>query len=223
MASEKQPLQRKRAQKQPPPGVSVAPDPALKPFERNLLRNPNPEGVNISEPAPLLTLPRAAWNPLDPKGIFKGWQVSIEPLESDKAEVAPKSVLPRYSWCVKQQHIDLVAEGFWEELLDSYQPNFTVMDWYENSKLANSVYELHVRLLGADRATVLGEFHHVAHEGEQDRQENKNWHHVSHVFQRYGAGLRYVHFLHKAKEVETPAGFLRTRVTDSSVSAQLRD
>uniref|UniRef100_UPI0010A07D4D F-box only protein 50-like n=1 Tax=Podarcis muralis TaxID=64176 RepID=UPI0010A07D4D len=125
-------------------------------------------------------------------------------------------------WCVKQQHIDLVAEGFWEELLDSYQPNFTVMDWYENSKLADSVYELHVRLLGADRATVLGEFHHVAHEARQDRQENKNWHHVSHVFQRYGAGLRYVHFLHKAKEVETPAGFLRTRVTDSSVSAQLR-
>uniref|UniRef100_A0A670JGD5 FBA domain-containing protein n=1 Tax=Podarcis muralis TaxID=64176 RepID=A0A670JGD5_PODMU len=154
-------------------------------------------GVNISEPAPLLTLPRAAWNPLDPKGIFKGWQVSIEPLESDKAEVAPKSVLPRYSWCVKQQHIDLVAEGFWEELLDSYQPNFTVMDWYENSKLANSVYELHVRLLGADRATVLGEFHHVAHEGEQDRQENKNWHHV-----RAGLGGQ-VGFEHKTHTTPT--------------------
>lgn len=41
--------------------------------------------------------------------------------------------LPRavsHSWTVKQQSVDLLAEGLWEELLDVEQPNITVMDWY---------------------------------------------------------------------------------------------
>lgn len=46
---------------------------------------------------------------------------------------------------------------------------------------------------------------------------------VSHVFKRYGPGVRFVHFLQKTKDVETPAGYLRTRATDSSVSVQLWD
>lgn len=45
---------------------------------------------------------------------------------------------------------------------------------YENSKLASSVYELHVRLLGTDRAAVIAEFHYVSGESEEDA-EKKNW------------------------------------------------
>ncbi|KAL8211973.1 UNVERIFIED_CONTAM: hypothetical protein K2H54_032391 [Gekko kuhli] len=190
---------------------------ALKPFQRNLLQNPNPEGVNISEPAPSCP-PNAPRMPLDPQGPFKGWQISTKPLSVEKEADA----WPRYSWSVKQQEVDLLAEGLWEDLLDVYQPDITVMDWYENSKLAPCVYELHVRLLGSDRVTAIGEFHYVAHEGEQGGAD-KNWYHVSHVFKRYGPGARFVHFLHKTKDAETPSGFLRTRATDSSVSVQLRD
>ncbi|XP_062995847.1 F-box only protein 50 [Elgaria multicarinata webbii] len=208
-------------------GVPLPPDAdwrtrgALKPFERNLLRNPNPEGVNVSEPAPPCS-PEAPCKPQDYEGLFKGWQISTEPVTAAHKEVHPRFDSLRYSWCVKQQCIDLLAEGLWVELLDLYQPNITVLDWYENSKLANSVYELHVQLLGTDEATVIGEFRHVAEERPQDG-ENKNWQDVSHVFQRYGPGVRYVHFLHKTKQVETLAGLRRTRATDSSVSVQLRD
>lgn len=35
-----------------------------------------------------------------------------------------------HSWTVKQQRVDLLAEGLWEELLDVEQPHITVMDWY---------------------------------------------------------------------------------------------
>ena len=35
-----------------------------------------------------------------------------------------------HSWTVKQQCVDLMAEGLWEELLDDEQPDITVMDWY---------------------------------------------------------------------------------------------
>ncbi|KAH0631620.1 hypothetical protein JD844_006041, partial [Phrynosoma platyrhinos] len=162
-------------------------------------------GVNISEPAPPCR-PEPSRKSLDSTDIFKGWQISTEPLPTDQEENPLKFGLPRYSWCIKQQCIDLLAEGLWEELLDLYQPNITIMDWYENSKLARSVYELHVQLLGTDGTTVIREFHHV-----------------SHVFEDYGPGVRYVHFLHKTKDAETAAGLLRTRATDSSVSVQLRD
>ncbi|XP_060113776.1 F-box only protein 50 [Heteronotia binoei] len=189
---------------------------ALKPFQRNLLRNPNPEGVNTSEPAPSCP-PKAPQMSLDLQGTFRGWQMNTELLAEGK-----EADFPRYSWSVKQQEVDLLTEGLWVELLDVYQPDITVMDWYENSKLAPSVYELHVWLLGSDRLMVIGEFHYVAHEGDQ-READKNWHHVSHVFKHYGPGARFVRFLHKTKCVETPSSFLRTRATDSSVSVQLRD
>ncbi|XP_053124173.1 F-box only protein 50 [Hemicordylus capensis] len=192
-----------------------------KPFERNLLQSPNPEGVNIYEAAPPCP-PSASQVPLDPQGNFKGWQISIEPIPEDSKQDPLSLASPRYSWRVKEQRVDLLAEGLWEALLDLYQPNITVMDWYEHSKLASSVYELHVQLLGADGTLVIGEFHHVAREHEQDLK-NKNWFHVSHLFKHYGPGVRYIHFQHKTKGVETPAGFLWTRATDSSVSVQLRD
>uniref|UniRef100_A0ABM5EST6 F-box only protein 50 n=1 Tax=Pogona vitticeps TaxID=103695 RepID=A0ABM5EST6_9SAUR len=207
-------------------GVAGPPEPAegwqaLQPFERNLLRNPNPEGVNISEPAPPC-LPQAPCKPMDFEDIFRGWQVSVEPVPAEDEEAPSKLTSPCYRWCIKQQRVDLLAEGLWEALLDQYQPNITIMDWYENSNLAPPVYELHIRLLGTTEAAVIREFHYVASLKERDGK-NKDWHHVSHVFQDYGPGVRYVHFLHKTKEAETPAGLLRTRVTDSSVSVQLRD
>ncbi|XP_066495089.1 F-box only protein 50 [Tiliqua scincoides] len=188
------------------------------PFQRNLLRSPNPEGVNISEPAPQ-DAPRMS---PDTQGIFSDWQTRIEPLPTDGEKVPLGLVSPHYRWCVREQLIDLLAEGLWEELLDSYQPRITVMDWYENSKLASSVYELHVQLLGTDRALIIAEFQYVSGESEEDG-EKRNWCQVSHVFKHYGPGVRFVHFLQKTKDVETPAGYRRTRATDSSVSVQLWD
>lgn len=46
---------------------------------------------------------------------------------------------------------------------------------------------------------------------------------VSHVFHQYGPGVRFVHFLHKTKNRIEPGGLRRTRVTDSSVSVQLKE
>ncbi|XP_074873697.1 F-box only protein 50 [Carettochelys insculpta] len=191
-----------------------------KPFERNLLQSPNPEGVNISEPAPRLP-PRSPQGQLESLGNFSGWTISTEevPPQADKK---PGSKAQRFRWCIKEQQVDLLAEGLWEELLDSYQPNITVMDWYEDSQLAEVVYQLHVKLLAADGQTALGEFHHQGPEAAAV-PEKKNWWHVSHVFHGYGPGVRYVHFQHRTLDAETPGGFRCTRATDSSVSVQLRD
>nr|XP_045366863.1 F-box only protein 50 [Camelus bactrianus] len=173
---------------------------------RNLLRSPNPEGINIYEPAPP-TGPTQ--KPLEALGNFRGWHIRTENLQQN------------LSWTVKQQCVDLLAEGLWEELLDDEQPHITVMDWYEDSRLDVCVYELHVWLLAADRRTVIAQ-HHVAPR-TSGRGPPGRWVQVSHVFRQYGPGVRFVHFLHKSKNRLEHGGLRRTRVTDSSVSVQFRE
>ncbi|XP_045388009.1 F-box only protein 50 [Lemur catta] len=177
-----------------------------RPLYRNLLRSPNPEGINIYEPAPP-TGPTQ--RPLETLGNFRGWHIRTEMLQKD------------LSWTVKQQCVDLLAEGLWEELLDDEQPDITVMDWFEDSRLEACVYELHVWLLAADRRTVIAQ-HHVAPR-TSGRGPPGRWVQVSHVFRHYGSGVRFIHFLHKTKNRMVPGGLQRTRVTDSSVSVQLRE
>uniref|UniRef100_F6PZT0 F-box only protein 50 n=1 Tax=Ornithorhynchus anatinus TaxID=9258 RepID=F6PZT0_ORNAN len=192
----------------PPPGLTWQLLYLHRPLYRNLLRSPNPEGINVYEPAP--PAPRNAQAvPLSSLGNFNGWEISTEKLQAN------------YSWTVKQQCVDLLAEGLWEELLDRYQPDITVMDWYEDSQLDASVYELHVRLLQGDRRTVVKEYNTAPR--TNPRGPPGCWLQVSHVFKKYGPGVRYVHFLHKTKDHQGPDGFHRTRVTDSSVSVQLRE
>ncbi|XP_008540484.2 F-box only protein 50 [Equus przewalskii] len=197
-----------------PPGAGLELPPRLtwkllflrRPLYRNLLRSPNPEGINIYEPAPS-TGPTQ--QPLETLGNFRGWTIRTEMLQQD------------LSWTVKQQCVDLLAQGLWEELLDDEQPDITVMDWFEDSRLDVCVYELHVWLLAADRRTVIAQ-HHVAPR-TSGRGPPGRWVQVSHVFRQYGPGVRFVHFLHKTKNRIEPGGLRRTRVTDSSVSVQLKE
>ncbi|XP_048185457.1 F-box only protein 50 [Perognathus longimembris pacificus] len=177
-----------------------------RPLYRNLLRSPNPEGINIYQPAPP-TGPTQ--QPLEALGNFRGWYIGSEKLQRN------------LSWTVKQQCVNLLTEGLWEELLDDEQPDVTVMDWFEDSRLDDCVYELHVWLLAADRRTVIAQ-HHVAPR-TSGRGPPGRWIQVSHVFRQYGPGVRFVHFLHKTKNRLEAGGLRRTRVTDSSVSVQLRE
>ncbi|KAM8773840.1 F-box only protein 50 isoform 2-T2 [Rhynchonycteris naso] len=189
-----------------PPGLTWKLLFLRRPLYRNLLRSPNPEGINIYEPAPP-TGPTQ--QPLETLGNFHGWFIRTEKLQHNR------------SWTVKHQCVDLLAEGLWEELLDDEQPDITVMDWYEDSRLDVCVYELHVWLLAADRRTVIAQ-HHVAPRTSA-RGPPGRWIQVSHVFRQYGPGVRFVHFLHKTKNRTEPGGLRRTRVTDSSVSVQFRE
>ncbi|XP_014388617.1 PREDICTED: F-box only protein 50 [Myotis brandtii] len=163
-------------------------------------------GINIYEPAPPTGPTR---QPLETLGNFRGWYIRTEQLQHN------------CSWTVKHQCVDLLAEGLWEELLDDEQPDITVMDWFEDSRLDVCVYELHVWLLAADRHTIIAQ-HHVAPR-TSGRGPPGRWVQVSHVFRQYGPGVRFVHFLHKTKNRMEAGGLRRTRVTDSSVSVQFRE
>ncbi|XP_020320749.1 F-box only protein 50 [Oncorhynchus kisutch] len=191
-----------------------------KPFGRNLLRNPAPHGVSQDSSPPereLTEFPPEGPPRSEPEGDYTGWTTSREDLGYDASGVPPGVTicyLPNYSWFTLEQRVDLKAEGVWDELLDSFQPDIVIKDWYEESQLHESIYQLQVRLLGTDGQTVISEY--VMSPTEELSEYSHNWKEVSHVFSDYGPGVRYVHFLHRLKN-KFMVEFFPTLVTGSTV------
>ncbi|XP_012723592.2 F-box only protein 50 isoform X4 [Fundulus heteroclitus] len=174
-----------------------------KPLGRNLLKNPAPFGFSKDSPPPepeLPDVPPGGPPRFQPDGDFAGWTTSTEVLPYDTSGI-PEGVvvcaLPRYSWFTLEQVVDLKAEGLWDELLDTFQPEIIIQDWYEESQVHDTIYQLHVKLLGSDKTTVISE--HSANPTEDRSVYSHNWKEVSHVFSNYGPGVRYVHFQHRLK------------------------
>ncbi|XP_034034818.1 F-box only protein 50 [Thalassophryne amazonica] len=191
-----------------------------KPLGRNLLKNPAPHGVSKDAPPPepeLSDVPTRVLPFFPPEVDFSGWTTNTEKLPYDTSDIPPGVVvcgLPAYSWFSMEQVLDLKAEGLWEELLDDFQPEIFIQDWYEESQLHKFIYELCVKLLAADKSTVLAE--HSVNPTEDLSNYSHTWKEVSHVFRGYGPGVRYVHFLHRLKN-QFLNEFFPTLFTDSSV------
>ncbi|XP_075876069.1 F-box only protein 50-like isoform X4 [Nelusetta ayraudi] len=191
-----------------------------KPFGRNFLRNPCPYGLSKDSPPPepeLRDTPSRGPPPSQPEGDFSDWTTSNDVLPYDSSCIPQGAVvcqLPRYSWFSTEQVVDLKAEGLWEELLDEFQPKIVIQDCYEESQLHDSIYQLHVKLLGSDKSTVISEY--SINPTEDRSNYSHTWKEVSHVFSGYGAGVRYVHFLHRLKNMFLN-DFFNTMFTGSSV------
>lgn len=194
-----------------------------RPVGRNLLKNAAPHGLSPDTPPPEPDLPDMPMRgpPIStPHGDFTGWETSTEVLPYDRSGIPEGAVicqLPRYSWFTMEQIVDLKAEGLWDELLDEFQPEIAIQDWYEESQLHTYIYQLHVKLLGADKSTVISE--HTVNPTEDRSNYSHSWKEVSHVFSSYGPGVRYVHFLHRLKN-SFLNGFYETRFTGSSVTVR---
>uniref|UniRef100_A0A3Q3W1E0 FBA domain-containing protein n=1 Tax=Mola mola TaxID=94237 RepID=A0A3Q3W1E0_MOLML len=194
-----------------------------RPLRRNLLRNPSPHGLSKDTPPPepeTSEAPRDERPRFQPDGDFSGWTTSTEVLPYDTSGIPAGAVicyLPQYSWFSMEQVVDLKAEGMWNELLDDFQPEIVIQDWYEESQLHSSIYQLHVKLLGADKSTVITE--HTVNPTEDRTTYSHLWKEVSHVFSGYGPGVRYVHFLHKLKNMFMRT-FSATLFTESSVTVR---
>ncbi|XP_051950588.1 F-box only protein 50-like [Xyrauchen texanus] len=196
-----------------------------KPFERNLLHNPSPYGVNHTIPPPELHVtgerPPANQPPkFEPDGNFSGWKTSTEVLPYDTSGIPPGVVvchMPQYRWFSLEQRVDLNAEGLWGQLLDEFQPEIVIEDWYEESQLHKSIYLLDVKLLGADGKTVIKE--HICSPEENLECYSHTWKKVSHAFSNYGPGVRYIHFLHRLKN-KFMIEFFNTKFTDSSITVK---
>ncbi|KAK5888159.1 hypothetical protein CesoFtcFv8_016687 [Champsocephalus esox] len=191
-----------------------------RPLGRNLLKNPSPHGLSKDTPPPepdLPEFPTCGPPQFQPDGDFSDWTTSLEVLPYDMSGIPEGAVvceLPQCSWFTMEQVVDLKAEGLWDELLDEFQPEILIQDWYEESQLHASIYQLQVKLLGADKSTVISE--HSVNPSEDLSNYSHNWKEVSHVFSGYGPGVRYVHFQHRLKS-QFMMEFYTTLFTGSSV------
>ncbi|XP_034539771.1 F-box only protein 50-like [Notolabrus celidotus] len=189
---------------------------------RNLLKNPSPHGLSKDNPPPN---PKHAKEEqrgpsrYKPLGDFNGWNTSTEdlPLEVIFKPGVAVCAWPDYGRFSLEQIVDLKAEGLWDELLDEFQPEIVIQDWYEERLVDKHIYELHVRLL-SENSTVISE--HSVQPTEDRSTSSYTWKEVSHVFSGYGPGVRYVHFQHRLKNMNMDGivrGFYQTLFCDSSV------
>uniref|UniRef100_A0A8D0GVM8 FBA domain-containing protein n=1 Tax=Sphenodon punctatus TaxID=8508 RepID=A0A8D0GVM8_SPHPU len=165
--------------------------------------------------------------PCVPTDAFLHWEVehgggggNVEenrcPLEGAEAQTC---FVSSFQWCTKLQLVDLLKEGLWVDLLDTYQPEIYIFDWWGGRNDCGCVYSIHVRLLAADKKSVLADFE--AHLDPIEQWNDTRYHQVSHVFQRYGPGVRYVHFLHRGKDTQYWKGHYGARITNSTVMVKI--
>ncbi|XP_007420171.1 F-box only protein 2 [Python bivittatus] len=171
--------------------------------KRNLIRNPNgEEGLQY-------------WENVQNGG--DGWKV--EELPGDFGKDFPSDEVHTYfvssfDWCSKSQVIDLRAEGYWEELMDTVQPKIVAKDWYAARCDAGCLYNLKVKLLSANE-DVVAEF---ASETIAVPQDNEGeWAEITHTFAEYGPGVRFIHFEHGGQDTVFWKGWYGARVASSTV------
>ncbi|KAL1776609.1 F-box only protein 44 isoform X1 [Sigmodon hispidus] len=175
----------------------------LRSLQRNLLHNPcAEEGFEF-------------WS-LDVNG---GDEWKVEDLSKDQRKEFPneqvkKYFVTSYYTCLKSQVVDLKAEGYWEELMDTTRPDIEVKDWFAARPDCGSKYQLCVQLLSSAHAP-LGTFQPDPVTIQQ--KSDAKWREVSHTFSNYPPGVRYIWFQHGGVDTHYWAGWYGPRVTNSSI------
>ncbi|XP_040182254.1 F-box only protein 2-like [Rana temporaria] len=161
---------------------------------------------------------------------FDFWEIGVNGGDGWKVEEAPgdcgasfpddgvqKYFASSFEWCSKSQLIDLVAEGFSEEVLDNEQPNIVVSDWYCGRTDAGCLYELCVELLSDTRDAIS---EHKSETIAIPQSTESIWSEVTHTFSGYGPGVRFVKFMHGGQDSVFWKGWFGVRVTNSSVKVE---
>ncbi|XP_032083530.1 F-box only protein 27-like [Thamnophis elegans] len=176
----------------------------LRPLGRNLVRNPCGRVRHWSVQCEF-----PGWN--------DGWNLEENraPLEGAEDQTCFAS---SFEWCQKEQVIDLLKEGFWQDLLDTYQPDIVVSDWWGGCQDCGNEYELYVALLAANKKRKIGVFE--AKPNPRPLSMDPSYQKVTHTFRQYGPGVRYILFRHRGKHTEFWKGHDGARMTNSSVVIQ---
>ncbi|KAM4704042.1 F-box only protein 2 [Rhinophrynus dorsalis] len=149
-----------------------------------------------------------------------GWK--IEELPGDNGGEFPVEGINKYfvssfEWCKKSQIIDLLNEGYWEEVLDTGEPNIVVNDWYAARSDAGCLYELCVQLLSENRDVITEYKSEII---TIPQFNDASWNQISHTFSGYGPGVRFIRFQHGGQDSVFWKGWYGVRVTNSSVTVE---
>ncbi|OCT66324.1 F-box only protein 27 isoform X1 [Xenopus laevis] len=175
------------------------------PFLRNLIRNPcGTDGLKH-------------WRCMHGGD---GWKVEDNHFPLEVAD-SQTSFVTSFEWCKKNQLVDLIKEGLWEDLMDNHPPSICISDWYAGRRDCGCVYEIRVQLLSEDRKHVIDEF--KASPDPIPQWNDGNYHQVFHVFNDYGPGVRFVRFSHKGKDTQFWKDWYGPRITNSSVIVTIKN
>uniref|UniRef100_A0A8C9K4P4 F-box protein 6 n=1 Tax=Panthera tigris altaica TaxID=74533 RepID=A0A8C9K4P4_PANTA len=168
-----------------------------------------------SDLGPFLLEDMTSWQ-IDSNG---GDRWKVESLPGDHGTDFPDSRVKKYfvtsfGMCLKSQLVDLKAEGYGEELLDTFRPDIVVKDWFAARADCGCTYHLRVQLASADYI-VLASFEPPP--VTIDQWNNAKWTEVSYTFSDYPPGVRHILFQHGGKDTQFWAGWYGPRVTNSSI------
>jgi hypothetical protein len=152
----------------------------------------------------------ANWNITQSGG--DGWAISGATYEGTS------SFIGSYSMSVKEQIVDLVANGFTASQLDA-APSIEVSEWYKASGCCspNDEYFFSADLLDGSMNVIANysvgsQFSPVL--------SGAAWTQTSNVFTAYGAGVRYVRITHGSRDNEFWGGHYGTEIDATSVKVQ---
>lgn len=103
-----------------------------------------------------------------------------------------------YDWCCREQVIRLGDVGLSNEIMDRTRPSIEVSEWFRARNDCGSVFCIRVELLDARRELV--KFFEESETTEQ--WVGGEWRKVSHVFDEYDVGVRYLRFADAGKDTQ---------------------
>ncbi|KAF7664179.1 hypothetical protein LDENG_00185750 [Lucifuga dentata] len=116
--------------------------------------------------------------------------------------------------CMKSQLIDLEEEGYNPSFMDQFQPDIKISEWYVPRHDCGCQYHIHVELLDQRKKPIQTFAPDTVY---FEQWNDQKWNQMTHVFQNYGPGVRYIQFIHGGKDTQFWAGWYGIRVTDSRV------
>ncbi|XP_063965393.1 F-box only protein 6-like [Lytechinus pictus] len=132
-----------------------------------------------------------------------------------------KSFATSYGWCEREQVIDLVKEGFSEEMLDRMKPTIFVSEWYAARFDCGNTYEFGMQLLkgrptSEDTKDVIVDSFSFGPIITPEWPE-RSWKQATHFFREYGAGVRFIRYWDKSKDNKFWAGHYGGKMAGSEV------
>ncbi|KAM8927544.1 F-box only protein 6-like [Pelodytes ibericus] len=132
-------------------------------------------------------------------------------------EQVTKYFVTSYGPCKKSQLIDLKQRGYHPKLMDLFQPDIVIKDWFAPRMDCGSTYEILVRLLSKNKKTLR---EYCPDPVIMEQWSEANWQQMTYTFRNYGAGVRYIYFQHGGKDTQYWAGWYGVRVTNSSITIE---
>ena len=125
------------------------------------------------------------------------------------------SFIGSYAWCVKNQVVDLVANGYTTTQLDA-SPSITVSEYYKANSCCSATdqYFYQAEILNASLTPIAN--YNLGSIGSPVNS-TAVWQQVTNTFAGYPSGARYVRITHGSKDTEFWAGQYGTVINESKV------